>query len=106
MTRSRHLHEFAEVEGVGVAERPQSFIFGLGFKATTSVQTFLKVSLPDSLSEAHAKPLQERGMRFVISTIALLVLGSIFGSIASLLFWPSLPAATTSVGSVAGHPER
>jgi hypothetical protein len=50
--------------------------------------------------------LQERGMRFVIGTIALLVLGSIFGSIASLLFWPSLPAATTSVGSVAGHPER
>ena len=82
MTRSRHLHEFAEVEGVGVAERPQSFIFGLGFKVTTSVQTFLKVSLPDLLSEAHAKPLQERGMKFVISTIALLVLGSIFGSIA------------------------
>jgi hypothetical protein len=104
VTRSRHLHEFAEVEGVGVAERPQSFIFGLGFKVT--VQTFLKVSLPDSLSEAHAKPLQERGMRFVIGTIALLVLGSIFGSIASLLFWPSLPAATTSVSSVAGHPER
>ena len=27
-------------------------------------------------------------MRFVIGTIALLVLGSIFGSIAGLLFWP------------------
>ena len=45
-------------------------------------------------------------MKFVIGTIALLVLGSIFGSIASLLFWPNLPAATISVGSVAGHPER
>src|SRR6476659_7866091 len=87
-------------------KRPQSFIFGLDFKGDHLRSNFLKVSLPDSLSEAHAKPLQERGMRFVIGTIALLVLGSIFGSIASLLFWPSLPAATTSVGSVAGHPER
>jgi hypothetical protein len=87
-------------------KRPQSLSSASTSKATTFVQTFLKVSLPDSLSEAHAKPLQERGMRFVIGTIALLVLGSIFGSIASLLFWPSLPAATTSVGSVAGHPER
>jgi len=29
-------------------------------------------------------------MRFVIGTITLLVLGSIFGSIAGLLFWPEL----------------
>jgi hypothetical protein len=45
-------------------------------------------------------------MRFVIGTIALLVLGSIFGSIAGVLFWPELTSAT-SVGSVPGvRPER
>jgi hypothetical protein len=32
-------------------------------------------------------------MRFVIGTIALLVLGSLFGSIASVLFWPDIPTA-------------
>ncbi len=36
-------------------------------------------------------------MRFVIGTIALLVLGSIFGSLAGLLFWPDLSYATGSV---------
>jgi hypothetical protein len=106
VTRSRHLHEFAEVEGVGVAETTTIIYLRPRLQGDHLCSNFLKSFLADSLSEAHAKPLQERGMRFVIGTIALLVLGSIFGSIASLLFWPSLPAATTSVGSVAGHPER
>jgi hypothetical protein len=35
-------------------------------------------------------------MRLVIGTIALLVLGSLFGSIASLLFWPDIPSAPTA----------
>jgi hypothetical protein len=33
-------------------------------------------------------------MKFVISTTALLVLGSIIGSLAGLLFWPDLSYAT------------
>ena len=41
-------------------------------------------------------------MRFVIGIIVLLVLGSIFGSIAGLVFWPQLSSATGSVGTVMG----
>jgi hypothetical protein len=33
-------------------------------------------------------------MRFVIGAVALLVLGSIFGLLAGLLFWPDLSYAT------------
>jgi hypothetical protein len=36
-------------------------------------------------------------MRFVIGAVALLVLGSIFGSLAGMLFWPDLSYATISV---------
>jgi hypothetical protein len=36
-------------------------------------------------------------MRFVIGAVALLVLGSIFGSLAGMLFWPDLSYATSSV---------
>jgi len=39
-------------------------------------------------------------MRFVIGTVALLVLGSIFGSMLSVLFWPEVgaePAPTASI---------
>jgi hypothetical protein len=35
-------------------------------------------------------------MRFVIGAVALLVLGSIFGSLAGMLFWPDLSYATIS----------
>ena len=35
-------------------------------------------------------------MRFVIGTIALLVLGSIVGSIAGVVLWPQLPATASS----------
>jgi hypothetical protein len=41
-------------------------------------------------------------MRLVIGVIALLVLGSIFGPIAGLLFWPDLPSVSGSVRSVTG----
>jgi hypothetical protein len=41
-------------------------------------------------------------MRLVIGVVALLVLGSIFGSITGLLFLPHLSSATGSVGSVTG----
>jgi hypothetical protein len=37
-------------------------------------------------------------MRFVIGTIALLVLGSIFGSIVSVLLWPDVGSG--SMGAV------
>jgi hypothetical protein len=40
------------------------------------------------------------GMRLVIGIIALLVLGSIFGPIAGLFFWPDLSSG--SVRSVTG----
>ena len=43
-------------------------------------------------------------MRFVIGLVGLIVLGSIFGSIAGLVFWPDLSPATGSVGSVTGVP--
>jgi hypothetical protein len=36
-------------------------------------------------------------MRFVIGAVAILVLGSIFGSLAGMLFWPDLSYATSSV---------
>jgi hypothetical protein len=36
-------------------------------------------------------------MRFVIGIVALLVLGSIFGSLVGILFWPDLSYATISV---------
>ena len=36
-------------------------------------------------------------MRFVIGAVALLVLGSIFGSLAGLIFWPDLSYATGSI---------
>ena len=36
----------------------------------------------------------EEEMKFVIGTTALLVLGSIIGSLAGLLFWPDLSYAT------------
>ena len=36
-------------------------------------------------------------MRFVIGAVALLVLGSIFGSLAGMLFWPDLSYAASSV---------
>ena len=36
-------------------------------------------------------------MRFVIGAVALLVLGSIFGALAGLLFWPDISYATISV---------
>jgi gas vesicle protein len=36
-------------------------------------------------------------MRFVIGAVALLVLGSIIGSLAGMLFWPDLSYATSSV---------
>ena len=36
-------------------------------------------------------------MRFVIGAVALLVLGSVFGSLAGMLFWPDLSYATSSV---------
>jgi len=39
-------------------------------------------------------------MRFVIGAVALLVLGSIFGS---LLVWPDLPYATNRVQTIKGH---
>ena len=42
-------------------------------------------------------------MRFVIGAVALLVLGSIFGSLAGLIFWPDLSYAT---GSITGMRER
>jgi hypothetical protein len=42
-------------------------------------------------------------MRLVIGVIALLVLGSIFGSITGLLLWPNLSSATGSVASVTGE---
>jgi len=32
-------------------------------------------------------------MRFVIGAVALLVLGSVFGSLAGMLFWPDLSYA-------------
>jgi len=35
-------------------------------------------------------------MRFVIGTIALLVLGSIFGSMVSVLFWPDVGSESTA----------
>jgi hypothetical protein len=35
-------------------------------------------------------------MRFVIGAVALLVLGSVFGSLAGMLFWPDLSYATSS----------
>jgi hypothetical protein len=41
-------------------------------------------------------------MRFVIGIVVLLVLGSVYGSIAGLVFWPQLSSATGSVGSVTG----
>jgi hypothetical protein len=36
-------------------------------------------------------------MRFVIGAVALLVLGSVFGSLAAVLFWPDLSYATSRV---------
>ena len=42
-------------------------------------------------------------MKSVIGAVALLVLGSIFGSVASLLVWPDLPYATNRVQTTEGH---
>jgi hypothetical protein len=41
-------------------------------------------------------------MKFVIGTIALLVLGSIFGSVLSVLFWPDVGASPTATATVRG----
>jgi hypothetical protein len=40
-------------------------------------------------------------MRFVIGAVALLVLGSMFGSVA--VVWPDLPYATNRVQTTEGH---
>jgi len=46
-------------------------------------------------------------MRFVIGTIALLVLGSIFGSMVSVLFWPDVGSGSVSIhGANTRHQPR
>jgi hypothetical protein len=74
--------------GVGLRLASPLRLTGKPPRANDVIQILLKISRSDS--PGLWGKIRGTVMRFVIGIVVFLVLGSVFGSIAGLLFWPQL----------------